>query len=133
MTKEYELIHKVEYGVHYKKWVRIRARAQYCGCEVFLVRYPYGTSVISELSTGASVARGKISPYPAAIVAFLDKTLTEAQRAHLHRLSGRLGAAYRYKRLRGLPTYKQAKQAILAKREELFKLEETIIGGGIPF
>lgn len=131
--REYELIHECQYGVHYKRWVRILTRAQYCGCDVFLYRNPAKTGVVTHLSTGSIIVMGRVSPYPAAVVSYLDQTLTEAQRNHLRRLSGRLVKAYLYSQLCGLPTYREAKRAIAAKREELYRLEEIITGGGLPF
>lgn len=134
MAKEYELIQCQEYGVHYKRWVWVRARATYLGLEVFLHREAHGW-VVTHYHSGRSIGPpGKVSPYPGGIVTYLDKVLTTRQKEHAKLISGlRLYLAYQYSTLCGLPTLRQARATIQQRREELWKLEEIIIGGGLPF
>lgn len=136
MTKEYELIACQEFGVSYKRWVRVKARTNYLGLDVFLYRpHPDSFWVVTHYHTGRSMApAGKVSPYPWGITEYLDKALTPEQKDKVRTLAGhRLYLAHLYSLLCGLPTKKQALPLIQAKREEIWKLEETIIGGGIPF
>jgi len=132
--REYELIHEVQFGIHYKKWVPVKAKAQYCGCDVFLYRRPVSTtSIITHWATGSILVMAKCSPYPAAIVECLDKNLTGDQLARLRSFSGRLVTAKLYKDLCGLPTYHQALPAIQAAREESWRLEGIITGQDLPW
>lgn len=136
MIKEYELIACQEFGIPYKRWVRVKARTTYLGMDVFLYRpHPDSLWVVTHYHTGKSLApAGKVSPYPGGITAYLDKVLTQEQKDKIRSISGhRLLMAHKYQSLCGLPTRKQALPLIQAKREEIWKLEETIIGGGIPF
>lgn len=131
--KEYELIHEQQFGVHYRRWVRVVCRALYLGNDVFLYRPFPSYSVITHTATGQSIANGKISPYPSAVVDYLNRVLTPEQKDRLRQYSGRLVQAGLYSQLCGLPVFRKAKPAIQVKRRESWRLEGIITGQELPW
>ena len=133
MDKEYGLIHEQQFGVHYRRWVRVVCRASYLGNDVFLYRPYHKYSVVTHMATGKSLVGGKISPYPSAVVSYLNQALTPEQKNHLRQYSGRLVQAGLYSQLCGLPVFRKAKPVIQQRREELWRLESIITGQELPW
>lgn len=136
MTKEYELIACQEFGVPYKRWVRVKTRTTYLGLDVFLYRpHPDSLWVVTHYHTGKAMApAGKVSPYPGGVTAYLDKVLTQEQKDKVQDLAGhRLYLAHLYSLLCGLPPRRQAAPLIQAKREEAWRLEGIITGQDLPW
>lgn len=134
--EDYELIACQEFGIPYKKWVRVKARANYLGLETFIYRpHPESYWIVTHLHTGKSMApAGKVSPYPGGIIDYLDRVLTTAQKRSIRTMAGRrLYLAHQYNDLCGLPTRKQAFSLIRAKQEEMWRLEGIITGQDLPW
>jgi hypothetical protein len=127
--KEYHYIRCREAGIEYKKLVRSYGEFEYGGLKLFIhkaqpAKWPY---VISEVSSGLSIACGLKKPTVAAAKLYLARNLTEEQDRALDLFSQqRLLRAYRRKRLEDLPHRREVLQDIL------FALEETMTSG-FPF
>ena len=127
--KEFHYIRCKEVGIEYKKLVRSYGEFEYGGLKLFIHRaqpakWPY---VISEVSSGLSIACGLKKPTVAAAKLYLARNLTEEQDRALDLFSRqRLLRAYRRKRLEDLPHRREVEKDIL------FALEEQMMST-IPF
>ena len=127
--KEFHYIRCKEVGIEYKKLVRSYGEFEYGGLKLFIHRaqpakWPY---VISEVSSGMSIACGLKKPTVAAAKLYLARNLTEEQDRALDLFSKqRLLRAYRRKRLEDLPHRREVEKDIL------FALEEQMMST-IPF
>lgn len=127
--KEFHYIRCKEVGIEYKKLVRSYGEFEYGGLKLFIHRaqpakWPY---VISEVSSGLSIACGLKKPTIAAAKLYLARNLTEEQDRALDLFSRqRLLRAYRRKRLEDLPHRREVEKDIL------FALEEQMMST-IPF
>lgn len=127
--KEFHYIRCKEVGIEYKKLVRSYGEFEYGGLKLFIHRaqpakWPY---VISEVSSGLSIACGLKKPTIAAAKLYLARNLTEEQDRALDLFSKqRLLRAYRRKRLEDLPHRREVEKDIL------FALEEQMMST-IPF
>lgn len=127
--KEFHYIRCKEVGIEYKKLVRSYGEFEYGGLKLFIHRaqpakWPY---VISEVSSGLSIACGLKKPTVAAAKLYLARNLTEEQDRALDLFSQqRLLRAYRRKRLEDLPHRREVEKDIL------FALEEQMMST-IPF
>lgn len=127
--KEFHYIRCKEVGIEYKKLVRSYGEFEYGGLKLFIHRaqpakWPY---VISEVSSGMSIACGLKKPTVAAAKLYLARNLTEEQDRALDLFSQqRLLRAYRKKRLEDLPHRREVEKDIL------FALEEQMMST-IPF
>lgn len=127
--KEFHYIRCKEVGIEYKKLVRSYGEFEYGGLKLFIHRaqpakWPY---VISEVSSGLSIACGLKKPTVAAAKLYLARNLTEEQDRALDLFSKqRLLRAYRRKRLEDLPHRREVEKDIL------FALEEQMMST-IPF
>ena len=127
--KEFHYIRCKEVGIEYKKLVRSYGEFEYGGLKLFIhkaqpAKWPY---VISEVSSGMSIACGLKKPTIAAAKLYLARNLTEEQDRALDLFSKqRLLRAYRRKRLEDLPHRREVEKDIL------FALEEQMMST-IPF
>ena len=127
--KEFHYIRCKEVGIEYKKLVRSYGEFEYGGLKLFIHRaqpakWPY---VISEVSSGLSIACGLKKPTVAAAKLYLARNLTEEQDRALDLFSRqRLLRAYRRKRLEDLPHRREVEKDIL------FALEEQMMST-LPF
>lgn len=127
--KEFHYIRCKEVGIEYKKLVRSYGEFEYGGLKLFIhkaqpAKWPY---VISEVSSGLSIACGLKKPTVAAAKLYLARNLTEEQDRALDLFSQqRLLRAYRKKRLEDLPHRREVEKDIL------FALEEQMMST-IPF
>lgn len=127
--KEFHYIRCKEVGIEYKKLVRSYGEFEYGGLKLFIhkaqpAKWPY---VISEVSSGLSIACGLKKPTVAAAKLYLARNLTEEQDRALDLFSKqRLLRAYRRKRLEDLPHRREVEKDIL------FALEEQMMST-IPF
>ena len=127
--KEFHYIRCKEVGIEYKKLVRSYGEFEYGGLKLFIHRaqpakWPY---VISEVSSGQSIACGLKKPTVAAAKLYLARNLTDEQDRALDLFSRqRLLRAYRRKRLEDLPHRREVEKDIL------FALEEQMMST-IPF
>ena len=127
--KEFHYIRCKEVGIEYKKLVRSSGEFEYGGLKLFIhkaqpAKWPY---VISEVSSGMSIACGLKKPTVAAAKLYLARNLTEEQDRALDLFSKqRLLRAYRRKRLEDLPHRREVEKDIL------FALEEQMMST-IPF
>lgn len=127
--KEFHYIRCKEVGIEYKKLVRSYGEFEYGGLKLFIhkaqpAKWPY---VISEVSSGLSIACGLKKPTVAAAKLYLARNLTEEQDRALDLFSRqRLLRAYRRKRLEDLPHRREVEKDIL------FALEEQMMST-IPF
>ena len=127
--KEFHYIRCKEVGIEYKKLVRSYGEFEYGGLKLFIhkaqpAKWPY---VISEVSSGMSIACGLKKPTVAAAKLYLARNLTEEQDRALDLFSQqRLLRAYRRKRLEDLPHRREVEKDIL------FALEEQMMST-IPF
>ena len=127
--KEFHYIRCKEVGIEYKKLVRSYEEFEYGGLKLFIhkaqpAKWPY---VISEVSSGLSIACGLKKPTIAAAKLYLARNLTEEQDRALDLFSKqRLLRAYRRKRLEDLPHRREVEKDIL------FALEEQMMST-IPF
>ena len=127
--KEFHYIRCKEVGIEYKKLVRSYGEFEYGGLKLFIhkaqpAKWPY---VISEVSSGMSIACGLKKPTVAAAKLYLARNLTEEQDRALDLFSRqRLLRAYRRKRLEDLPHRREVEKDIL------FALEEQMMST-IPF
>ena len=127
--KEFHYIRCKEVGIEYKKLVRSYGEFEYGGLKLFIhkaqpAKWPY---VISEVSSGMSIACGLKKPTVAAAKLYLARNLTEEQDRALDLFSKqRLLRAYRRKRLEDLPHRREVEKDIL------FALEEQMMST-IPF
>ena len=127
--KEFHYIRCKEVGIEYKKLVRSYGEFEYGGLKLFIHRaqpakWPY---VISEVSSGLSIACGLKKPTVAAAKLYLARNLTDEQDRALDLFSRqRLLRAYRRKRLEDLPHRREVEKDIL------FALEEQMMST-IPF
>ena len=127
--KEFHYIRCKEVGIEYKKLVRSYGEFEYGGLKLFIhkaqpAKWPY---VISEVSSGLSIACGLKKSTVAAAKLYLARNLTEEQDRALDLFSRqRLLRAYRRKRLEDLPHRREVEKAIL------FALEEQMMST-LPF
>lgn len=127
--KEFHYIRCKEVGIEYKKLVRSYGEFEYGGLKLFIhkaqpAKWPY---VISEVSSGMSIACGLKKSTVAAAKLYLARNLTEEQDRALDLFSQqRLLRAYRRKRLEDLPHRREVEKDIL------FALEEQMMST-IPF
>lgn len=127
--KEFHYIRCKEVGIEYKKLVRSYGEFEYGGLKLFIhkaqpAKWPY---VISEVSSGLSIACGLKKPTVAAAKLYLARNLTEEQDRALDLFSKqRLLRAYRRKRLEDLPHRREVEKDIL------FALEEQMMST-LPF
>ena len=127
--KEFHYIRCKEVGIEYKKLVRSYGEFEYGGLKLFIhkaqpAKWPY---VISEVSSGLSIACGLKKPTVAAAKLYLARNLTEEQDRALDLFSRqRLLRAYRRKRLEDLPHRREVEKDIL------FALEEQMMST-LPF
>lgn len=127
--KEFHYIRCKEVGIEYKKLVRSYGEFEYGGLKLFIhkaqpAKWPY---VISEVSSGLSIACGLKKSTVAAAKLYLARNLTEEQDRALDLFSQqRLLRAYRRKRLEDLPHRREVEKDIL------FALEEQMMST-IPF
>ena len=127
--KEFHYIRCKEVGIEYKKLVRSYGEFEYGGLKLFIhkaqpAKSPY---VISEVSSGLSIACGLKKSTVAAAKLYLARNLTEEQDRALDLFSRqRLLRAYRRKRLEDLPHRREVEKDIL------FALEEQMMST-LPF
>ena len=127
--KEFHYIRCKEVGIEYKKLVRSYGEFEYGGLKLFIhkaqpAKWPY---VISEVSSGLSIACGLKKSTVAAAKLYLARNLTEEQDRALDLFSKqRLLRAYRRKQLEDLPHRREVEKDIL------FALEEQMMST-IPF
>ena len=127
--KEFHYIRCKEVGIEYKKLVRSYGEFEYGGFKLFIhkaqpAKWPY---VISEVSSGLSIACGLKKSTVAAAKLYLARNLTEEQDRALDLFSQqRLLRAYRRKRLEDLPHRREVEKDIL------FALEEQMMST-LPF
>lgn len=127
--KEFHYIRCKEVGIEYKKLVRSYGEFEYGGLKLFIHRaqpakWPY---VISEVSSGLSIACGLKKSTVAAAKLYLARNLTEEQDRALDLFSRqRLLRAYQRKRLEDLPHRREVEKDIL------FALEEQMMST-LPF
>ena len=127
--KEFHYIRCKEVGIEYKKLVRSYGEFEYEGLKLFIhkaqpAKWPY---VISEVSSGLSIACGLKKSTVAAAKLYLARNLTEEQDRALDLFSRqRLLRAYRRKRLEDLPHRREVEKDIL------FALEEQMMST-LPF
>lgn len=127
--KEFHYIRCKEVGIEYKKLVRSYGEFEYGGLKLFIhkaqpAKWPY---VISEVSSGLSIAYGLKKSTVAAAKLYLARNLTEEQDRALDLFSRqRLLRAYRRKRLEDLPHRREVEKDIL------FALEEQMMST-LPF
>ena len=127
--KEFHYIRCKEVGIEYKKLVRSYGEFEYGGLKLFIhkaqpAKWPY---VISEASSGLSIACGLKKSTVAAAKLYLARNLTEEQDRALDLFSRqRLLRAYRRKRLEDLPHRREVEKDIL------FALEEQMMST-LPF
>lgn len=127
--KEFHYIRCKEVGIEYKKLVRSYGEFEYGGLKLFIhkaqpAKWPY---VISEVSSGLSIACGLKKSTVAAAKLYLARNLTEEQDRALDLFSQqRLLRAYRRKRLEDLPHRREVEKDIL------FALEEQMMST-LPF
>ena len=127
--KEFHYIRCKEVGIEYKKLVRSYGEFEYERLKLFIhkaqpAKWPY---VISEVSSGLSIACGLKKSTVAAAKLYLARNLTEEQDRALDLFSRqRLLRAYRRKRLEDLPHRREVEKDIL------FALEEQMMST-LPF